>query len=194
MGWTKSAAYSRTGAVFGVIPIITLLVITLGVKERIRPELRPARMPAWSQYALGLAIASAAIVAAFLPPVGSSPWIYGKAFVAGVGFSAQYVFPWNMIPDAIEVDQAVMGERHEGIYMGVNAFLGKLTGALGIAASCWALKLYGYVPDAVQTQQALFGIRFFFAIVPVIAFVAALPLLIWYPITREKPARLAEKP
>lgn len=269
MGWTKSAAYSGTGAVFGIIAIITLLVTTLGVKERIRPELQPARMPAWSQirhvfknrpfmqymimstiisisftlltslmpyfltyqlqmtgqiplvmlvmlgtigifllpwrfaskkmnkgpaYALGLAIASAAIVAAFLLPAGPSPWIYGIAFVAGVGFSAQYVFPWSMIPDVIEVDQAVTGERHEGIYFGVNAFLGKLTGALGIAASGWALKLYGYVPDAVQTQQALFGIRFFFAIVPVIAFVAALPLLIWYPITREKHARLAEKP
>lgn len=51
-----------------------------------------------------------------------------------------------------------------------------------------------YIPDAAQTQQALFGIRFFFAIVPVIAFVVAMPLLIWYPITRENHARLAEKP
>jgi Na+/melibiose symporter-like transporter len=79
-----------------------------------------------------------------------------------------------MIPDVIEVDQKATGERHEGIYFGVNAFLGKLTGALGIAASGWALKLYGYVPNVDQTAHALFGIRFFFAIVPVIAFVIAL--------------------
>lgn len=269
LGWSKTAAYSGMGAVFGVVAVITLLVTALGVKERARPDLQPARMQVWSQlrqvfknrpfvqymimstiisisftlltsllpyfltyqllmadqiplvmmvmlatigvflipwrfasqklnkgpaYALGLAIASLAIIAAFFLPTGPSPWIYAIAFVAGLGFSAQYVFPWSMLPDVIEVDQASTNERHEGIYFGVNAFLGKLTGALGIAASGWALKLYGYVPDAVQTPFALFGIRFFFAVVPVIAFMLALPLLIWYPITREKHSRLAIKP
>jgi GPH family glycoside/pentoside/hexuronide:cation symporter len=143
-------------------------------------------------YALGLFIASIAIVAAFFLPQGPTPWIYGIAFVAGVGFSAQYVFPWSMIPDVIEVDAAQSGERHEGIYFGVNAFLGKMTGAIGIAVAGWALDLYGYVPDAIQTTRALFGIRFFYAIVPVIAFMIALPLLIWYPITREKHAELVQ--
>ncbi len=265
MGWSKTAAYSGMGAVFGIVAIITVLVTTFGVKEKPRPELSPSKMPIWPQikqvfknkpfvlymimstiisisfvlltsllpyfltyqlnmsdqiplimlillgtigiflipwqhisktmnkgpaYALGLAIASVAIIWTFLLPTGPSPQIYGVAFLAGLGFSAQYVFPWSMIPDVIEVDQAKTGERHEGIYFGINAFLGKLTGAIGIAASGWALKLYGYVPDAVQTTRALFGIRFFFAIVPVIAFLAALPLLIWYPLTRKKHAEL----
>ena len=75
----------------------------------------------------------------------------------------------------------------------MNAFLSKLTGAIGIAASGWALKLYGYVPEAEQTAHALFGIRFFFAIVPVIAFAISMPLLIWYPLTREKHAQLTRK-
>jgi GPH family glycoside/pentoside/hexuronide:cation symporter len=268
LGWSKTAAYSGMGAVFGVVALVTLLVTTLGVKERARPDLQPARMPVWPQvrqvlknrpfvqymimsaiisisftlltsllpyfltyqlqipdqialvllvmlvtigvflvpwryvsmkmnkgpaYALGLAIASLAIIGAFLLPVGPSPWIYLIAFVAGVGFSAQYVFPWSILPDVIEVDQAATNERHEGIYFGANAFLGKLTGALGIAASGWALKLFGYVPNAVQTATALFGIRFFFAIIPVIGFALALPLLIWYPITREKHAQLTRK-
>jgi GPH family glycoside/pentoside/hexuronide:cation symporter len=131
-------------------------------------------------------------MAFFLPP-GPTPLIYIVAFVAGLGFSAQYVFPWSMIPDVIEVDQAVTGERHEGIYFGINSFLGKLTGALGIAASGWALKLYGYVPNVAQSEHALFGIRFFFAIVPVIAFVIALPLLIWYPINRKNHAMITGK-
>jgi GPH family glycoside/pentoside/hexuronide:cation symporter len=268
MGWSKTAAYSGMGAIFGIVAIVTLLVTTFGVKERVRPDLQPARMPVWGQvrqvfknrpfvqymimstiisisftlltsllpyfltyqlhmtdqiplvmlvmlgtiglflvpwrmasqrlnkgpaYALGLGIACIAIIGAFLLPEGPSPWIYVIAFVAGVGFSAQYVFPWSMLPDVVEVDQAVTHERHEGIYFGINAFLGKLTGALGIAASGWALKLYGYVPEAVQTTRALFGIRFFFAVIPVIAFVIALPLLIWYPITREKHAQLSRE-
>jgi len=124
--------------------------------------------------------------------VGPTPIIYGVAFVSGLGFSAQYVFPWSMMPDVIEVDQAKTGERHEGIYFGMNSFLQKFSGAIGIAASGWALKLYGYVPNAVQTQHALFGIRFFFAIVPVVAFAVALPLLIWYPITRQKHAEFTK--
>ena len=58
----------------------------------------------------------------------------------------------------------------------------------------WALKIYGFDAEAaVQTARTLFGIRFFFAIVPVIAFLIALPLLIWYPITRQKHAELVNK-
>ena len=265
MGMAKTAAYSATGAIFGVIAIITVLITALLVKEKPNPDLQPAKMPPLSQimqvfknkpfvqymimstivsisftlltsllpyfltyqlemtdqisfvmlvmlgtiglflipwrlaskklnkgpaYALGLGIASLAIIGAFLLPKAPSPLIYVVAFVAGLGFSAQYVFPWSMIPDVIEVDQAQTGERHEGIYFGVNSLLGKLTGALGVAASGWALKLYGYVPNVAQTEHALFGIRFFFAIVPVIAFAVAIPLLIWYPITRQKHAEL----
>lgn len=268
MGWTKNAAYSGMGAIFGVVAIITLLITTYGVKETPRPDLLPAKMLLKEQisqvlknrpfvqymimstiisisftlltallpyfityqlnmadqtsfimlvllgtiaiflipwrmvskkmnkgpaYALGLFIASIAILTAFFLPQGPTPWIYAIAFVAGLGFSAQYVFPWSMIPDVIEVDASKSGERHEGIYFGVNAFLGKITGAVGIAVAGWALDLYGYVPDAVQTARALFGIRFFYAIVPVIAFMIALPLLIWYPITREKHAELVRK-
>ena len=141
-------------------------------------------------YALGLGIACVAILGAFLLPPGPTALIYAVAFVAGLGFSAQYVFPWSMIPDVIEVDQAQTGERHEGIYFGVNALLGKITGALGIAAAGWSLKLFGYIPNVEQSTRALFGIRFFFAIVPIIAFLIALPLLIWYPITRQKHAEL----
>jgi GPH family glycoside/pentoside/hexuronide:cation symporter len=141
-------------------------------------------------YALGLAIASVAILVAFFLPAQPTWIIYAVAFVAGMGFSAQYVFPWSMLPDVVEVDQASTGERHEGVYFGANAFLGKLTGAIGIAVSGWALKLYGYIPNVPQTTHALFGIRFFFAIVPVIAFTVALPLLIWYPINRKNHAEI----
>jgi len=268
LGWTKNAAYSGMGAVFGAVAIITMLITTFGVKERANQDLVPAKMQIGPQikhvlrnrpfvqymimstiisisftlltsllpfyltyqlgmadqiplvmftmlatiavfllpwrmaskslskgpaYALGLAIASIAILVAFFLPAQPTPIIYAVAFVAGMGFSAQYVFPWSMIPDVIEVDQAATGERHEGIYFGINSFLGKLTGALGIAASGWALKLYGYVPNVAQSEHALFGIRFFFAIVPVIAFAIALPLLIWYPINRKTHAAMMGK-
>lgn len=144
-------------------------------------------------YALGLFIASVAILVSFTFPHEPTPWIYAVAAVAGIGFSAQWVFPWSMLPDVVEYDEKMTGERREGIYYGLWAFLTKFTGALGVAVSGWALGLFGYVPNVEQTTQALFGIRFFFAIVPAVVIMISLPLLIKYPITRESHAALVQE-
>ena len=49
MGWSKTAAYSGMGAVFGIVVIVTVLVTTFGVKETPNPDQEPAKMPALSQ-------------------------------------------------------------------------------------------------------------------------------------------------
>jgi GPH family glycoside/pentoside/hexuronide:cation symporter len=144
-------------------------------------------------YAFGLFIASVAIMASFFLPRGATPLIYVIAAVAGMGFSAQWVLPWSMLPDVIEYDEKMTGERREGIYYGLWAFLTKFTGALGVAVSGWALGLFGYVPNVEQTLHALFGIRLFFAIVPAVVILISLPFLIWYPITRQKHAALVKE-
>lgn len=141
-------------------------------------------------YALGLFIASLSVLVTFFLPPEPTNLIYVVAFGAGLGFSAQWVFPWSMMPDVVEYGELNTGERHEGVYYGMWALLGKITGAIGIAMSGWALELYGYVPDVDQTARALFGIKFWFGPVSVIAFIAALPFLIYYPITRQKHAAL----
>ena len=144
-------------------------------------------------YALGLFIASLAVMSSFFLPHASTPLIYVVAAVAGLGFSAQWVFPWSMLPDVIEYDEKMTGERREGIYYGLWAFLSKFTGALGVAVSGWALGLFGYVPNVEQTVHALFGIRLFFAIVPAVVLLISLPFLIWYPITRKSHAALVKE-
>lgn len=145
-------------------------------------------------YALGLFIASLAVIATFFYPNEPTPLIYVTAAVAGLGFSGQWVFPWSMLPDVVEYDQVITGERHEGVYYGMWSFLGKLTGALGIAVSGWALSLFGYVANQPQqTERALLGIRLFFGPVPAVVLLISLPLLIWYPITRESHQKLLEK-
>jgi GPH family glycoside/pentoside/hexuronide:cation symporter len=141
-------------------------------------------------YALGLFIACLAVIATFFLPYGPTPLIYVIAFVAGFGFSAQWVFPWSMLPDVIEYDQLQTGERREGIYYGVWALLTKLTDALGVAVGGWALSGFGYVPNIVQTDMARLGIRLFFGLIPSLAIILSLPLLIWYPITRKSHAAL----
>ncbi len=144
-------------------------------------------------YAWGLLVASAAILAGFLLPQGPTPLIYVIAVVAGIGFSGQWVFPWSMVPDVIEYDQLVTGERREGIYFGIWNFLQKLTGAFGIAMAGWSLSWFGYVPNVEQSSTALLGIRLFFSVIPAIVILVSLPLLFRFPITRESHAHILEQ-
>jgi GPH family glycoside/pentoside/hexuronide:cation symporter len=166
------------------VPFVLLaMLVTIGI-FLIPAKMISDRINKGPAYALGLFIASVAIITGFFFPYGPTPLIYAVAVVAGIGFSAQWVFPWSMLPDVVEYDEKMTGERREGIYYGVWAFLSKFTGALGIATCGWALSWYGYVPNVDQTTQALFGIRLFFAVVPAVVLITSLPFLIWYPITR----------
>jgi GPH family glycoside/pentoside/hexuronide:cation symporter len=175
------------------VPFVLLVMfVTIGI-FLVPAKLISDRINKGPSYALGLFIASVAVMASFFFPRGATPLIYVVAAVAGMGFSAQWVFPWSMLPDVVEYDEQVTGERREGIYYGLWAFLSKFTGALGVAVSGWALNLFGYVPNVEQTAHALFGIRLFFSIVPAVVILISLPFLIWYPITRQKHAALVQE-
>jgi GPH family glycoside/pentoside/hexuronide:cation symporter len=175
-----------------VSSVLSVMLVTIGI-FLIPAKLVSDKINKGPAYALGLLIASIAIIPNFFFPYGPSPWIYLVAVVVGIGFSAQWVFPWSMLPDVVEYDEKMTGERREGIYYGLWAFLSKFTGALGIAVCGWSLQLFGYVPNAVQTDHALFGIRLFFAVVPALVLIVSLPFLIWYPITRKSHAALVQE-
>ena len=172
------------------VPLVMgLLLVTIGL------FLFPWKMLSerWNKgpaYALGLAIVGGAVALTFFLPHEPTPLIYLVAVVAGVGFSAQWIFPWAMVPDVVEVDQLETGEHRGGMYYGVWGFTSKLTAALGVALSGWVLQISGYVPNVEQSTGTLFGIRLFFGPVPLLILALALPLLIWYPITRESHAAL----
>ena len=131
-------------------------------------------------YALGLAIGGLAVASTFLLPHEPTNW----------------VFPWAMVPDVVECDRLETGEHRGGMYYGVWGLAVKVSEALGITATGWVLQLFGYVPNVEQSARTLLGIRLFFGPVPLVFFALALPLLIWYPITRashgEMRRRLAE--
>jgi GPH family glycoside/pentoside/hexuronide:cation symporter len=141
-------------------------------------------------YAAGLAIGGLALAATFFLPHEPTGWVYVVAIVAGIGFSAQWVFPWAMVPDVVDYDRLETGEFRGGMYYGVWGLVTKFSEALGIAASGWVLQLFGYVPNVEQSTRTLLGIRLFFGPVPLIFFALALPLLIWYPITRASHAEM----
>jgi len=169
--------------------VLLVMLLTIGI-FLIPAKLVSDRINKGPTYALGLFIACLAVMASFLLPRGPSMLIYVIAFVAGFGFSVQWVCPWSMLPDVVEYDEKMTGERREGIYYGLWAFLTKFTGALGVAVSGWALDKFGYVPNVEQTVRSLFGIRLFFAIIPAVVILVSLPFLIRYPITRKNHAAL----
>ena len=144
-------------------------------------------------YALGITIASLGLVVAFFL-TGQGNTIFYLAAIVGLGFSSQWVCPHSMMPDVIEQDELVTGERREGIYFGMNATAGKITSALGSAICGWGLKLGGYVEGgAEQAASALTAIRGMFALIPALLLLVCVPLLIRYPITRESHAQVLKQ-
>lgn len=141
-------------------------------------------------YAVGITIASVGLIVGFFLPQGPSNIIIGLAAVVGLGFSAQYVCPHSMMPDVIEFDELETGERREGVYYGIQGMLTKVTGALGSAMCGWGLSWTGYADGAQQTETALLGIRSLFALIPAVLLLVCVPLLLRYPITKEKHAEV----
>lgn len=141
-------------------------------------------------YALGLVIACAALLSSFFLPHSATPFIYAVAFVAGLGFSSQWVCPHSMVPDVVEYDELVTCERREGIFYGMWGMTGKVTGALGVAICGWGLKIFGYVEGVEQTATSLLGIRLMFSVLPAVLLLICVPMLIKYPITRESHAQV----
>jgi glycoside/pentoside/hexuronide:cation symporter, GPH family len=141
-------------------------------------------------YALGMAIGALAVAGTFLLPNRPTPWVYLLAALAGFGFAAQWVFPWSMVPDVVDHDRLKTGEQRSGMYYGVWGLATKTSEGLAIMSTGWILALFRYVPNIEQSSTTLLGIRLFFGLIPGVLIALALPLLIWYPITRETHHRL----
>ena len=135
-------------------------------------------------YALGLFIAFSALAMTYFLKPGDNIALYVIIFIAGFGFSAQWVMPWSIIPDVVEYDELITGERREGIFYGVKGLTDKVATALSVFIGGWVLELVNYVPDQVQTTKALLGIKLFFGPIPALITFISLPLLIWFPITK----------
>jgi GPH family glycoside/pentoside/hexuronide:cation symporter len=134
-----------------------------------------------------------AIIITFFLPHQSTWLIYVVAVLAGFGFSAQWIFPWAMVADVNDYDRAETGQQRSGMYYGVWGLATKISEALALAAVGWILTGFGYVPNMEQTAHSLFGIRLFFGLIPAGFILAALPLLLKYPITRRSHAVVRSK-
>lgn len=110
--------------------------------------------------------------------------------LAGIGLATHYVFPWSMLPDAIDAGAVAAGRRDDGVYYGLWTLLQKGGQALAPLIVGLTLSITGYVADAVQTPATQTGIRLLVGPFPAVFFAAAVTVLSAYPITRAAHAKL----
>ncbi len=107
-------------------------------------------------------------------------------FVGGIGMGLTYAMPYAIVPDAIEYDYLVTGERREGAFYGIWTWALKIGQALAVFVMGWALSLTGYVADAAQTELAKLGIRLFLGPIPAAIYVIATVFIYLYPINEKR--------
>ena len=138
-------------------------------------------MPAWvalsrrigkpGGYLLSLLVFAAMNLALLLLD-GRTPLaaFYTLAALMGVGFAGSQLFPFAMLPDAIEHDVERSGLRREGVFSGVWIAAEGTGMALGGLIAGTILDWHGFVESttggAAQPGSALQGIRISFGIVP----------------------------
>ncbi len=114
-------------------------------------------------------------------------------FFAGIGMGFTYAMPYAIVPDAIEYDYLLTGERKEGAFYGIWTFTLKVGQALAALLTGWLLSVSGFVPDVEQGGDALFAIRLLIGPLPAIVFVLSCLVLYFYPINEKRYAEIVEE-
>ena len=145
-----------------------------------------ARTEKHHAYAVCLLAWGVVLVGLSAVPSGSQTLALVAAVLAGPGVAAAHVLPWSMLPDVVEADEAVTGERRAGAFYGVMTFLEKLGTAAALNGMILALGWAGYVSGGeVQPDSAGSAIRWLIGPIPgVVLLLAATYAWFWPPMTR----------
>jgi GPH family glycoside/pentoside/hexuronide:cation symporter len=112
----------------------------------------------------------------------------GMMFLAGFGLGFTYVMPWAIVPDAVEYDYLLNGERTEGAFYGIWTFMLKIGQALALAITGLVLQVSGYVENVVPqpAASANTGILLLMGAIPAVIFLVAICVLYKYPINETR--------
>jgi GPH family glycoside/pentoside/hexuronide:cation symporter len=137
-------------------------------------------------YNLGMGLFALAVMAVFLFAAGQgTAFMWVLMAVAGIGYSTNYVMPYAIIPDTVELDYAQNGVRREGVFYGMWNFINQLGVAFALALNGWVLGWFGYVPNVAQGALSKLGIRLLVGPIAVLFVVIGIVVLSFYPITRK---------
>lgn len=112
-------------------------------------------------------------------------------FAAG-GFAA---LPNSMKADVIDLDTLQTGENRAALFFSTYSFTAKLSGSLGGSIGLFGLAFIGFnsqMPE-MNTPDQLFGLKFLFAVLPSVFYLAACAIIWGYPITEERHMELRKE-
>ncbi len=136
-------------------------------------------------------LSSVMIILIIISPSWGLPIVFTLAALAGVGVGAVHVLPWSMIPDAIEWDELVTGERHEGVFYSLVTLFRKVASSISLPLILLVLEWTGYVSNAaVQTPSAVTAIRMLMGPVPAVLLCAGILFALRYPLSRDRHAQV----
>lgn len=142
-------------------------------------------------YQAGMLFLALVLIALSLTPADQAWAAFIIAAFAGVGVSAAHAIPLAILPDTIEWDELRSSNRQEAAYYSVITLIQKMVSAGTIALTGTLLAATGYRQAAtIQPASAIGAIRFLSGPLPAIFFVAGIVLVAFYPISREKHARI----
>jgi GPH family glycoside/pentoside/hexuronide:cation symporter len=137
---------------------------------------------AWN-IGMGLVVLAVAAIFLFAREAGQT-FFYVVMAAAGIGLATNYVMPYAVIPDTVELDYARTGVRREGAFYGVFNFMNKVGAALGTFLSGIVLSAFGYVANVEQTETSKLGIQLLVGPIGGLFFLAGVIVMAFYPITR----------
>jgi GPH family glycoside/pentoside/hexuronide:cation symporter len=95
--------------------------------------------------------------------------------------------PWAIIPDAIEWDEYLTGERHEGMFYSLTTLTKKVATSIALPLVLLLLEATGYVPNVAQQEpRALLGIRVAIGPIPAVLLALGIGFAYKYPLDRAR--------
>lgn len=104
-----------------------------------------------------------------------------------VGLNALYQVIYAMIPDCVEVDELVSGERREGIFYSMATVSQKIAAAIAINVLGQAVDRIGYNPIlALQSTETLTGFRWIFIAGTSVCLMLSIVCMITNPLSKKR--------
>jgi GPH family glycoside/pentoside/hexuronide:cation symporter len=107
--------------------------------------------------------------------------------LVGVGLAALMMLFDVLLADIIDEDEVKVGQRREGAYFGIQAFIFRLGISVEAVLVTRLLDASGYVPDAAaQPQAALVVMRLLLSAIPAVLLALAFAAVWFYPLHGER--------
>jgi oligogalacturonide transporter len=96
-------------------------------------------------------------------------WLFVPVALAGLGRGTLNFVPWSVYNYLPDIDEAVTGERREGIFAGVMTLVRKLSQAIAVMVVTQIMQYGGYVKGGeAQTPQAVHTVVLLLVVGPIV--------------------------